>query len=127
MHIRAANTIVYCTDFKKCVAFYSGLPGFTVAMKTEWLVEYRVADSAFVSVADASRTTIPSAGGKGLTLTFKVDDADAIHRLLSESGARITQPTDHAWGDHQSGARTFYVFDPEGRRLEFWSPLDSSS
>lgn len=122
MHIRAANTIVYCTDFQKCVAFYSELPGFTVAMQAEWLVEFRVADSAFVSVADASRTTIPSAGGNGLTLTFKVDDADAIHRLLSESGARITQPTVHPWG-----ARTFYVFDPEGRRIEFWSPLESSS
>jgi len=116
MNIEAGNTILYSRRFADCVAFYGELLGLEVSHRIDWFVEFRVTDSTFVSVADAARTTIDSAGGAGITLTFKVADADAVHRRLTDLGAVATAPSDHPWG-----ARSFYVFDPEDRRIEFWS------
>jgi uncharacterized glyoxalase superfamily protein PhnB len=58
-----------------------------------------------------------SCEGKGLTLTMEVEDIESAHVSLEEAGLHPQAIRDHAWG-----ARVFYLHDPEGNRLEFWSP-----
>ena len=68
-----------------------------------------------LSVANESRTSIESSGGKGLTVSLQVADIDQTRVELIEAGVTAT-PIKEVWG-----AKAIYVFDPEGNRIEFWS------
>ena len=68
-----------------------------------------------MSVADESRTSIKSSSGKGITIGIQVADAISTHAKLKEKALNPTEVKE-VWG-----AKTFYVFDPEGNRIEFWS------
>jgi len=80
-------------------------------------VEFRLTDNARLSIADETRASIASVAGQGLTLALRVDDIDAAWRWLRQRGVEPGPIRSHAWG-----ARVFYLRDPEGHRLEFWSP-----
>ncbi len=112
--IRHTNTILYCQDFSGCVAFYRDTLGLPIVERTEWRIEFGVCGGASISVADISRTR--QTASRGITVTFLVDDADLRHRRLAAAGAPITAPT-----LHPDGTRGFFVTDPDGNRLEFWS------
>ncbi len=73
--------------------------------------------TARLSVADERRATIKSSAGAGLTLTFQVPEIQAAWQWLDAQGAKPGPLRRHAWG-----AQVFYLYDPEGHRLEFWSP-----
>ncbi|GAB62485.1 hypothetical protein KSU1_C0889 [Candidatus Jettenia caeni] len=51
-----------------------------------------------------------------MTLAFQVDKADEAWQGLFAKGIRIGKISDHPWG-----GRSFFLFDPEGNRLEIWS------
>jgi catechol 2,3-dioxygenase-like lactoylglutathione lyase family enzyme len=110
------NTILYCERWRECVEFYRDRLGLPVTFANDWFVEFRVAGDACLSIADATRATVSTSAGAGMTLTFRVDDADRAREALLAAGIEAPAPRDHPWG-----ARTFFVRDPEGTRLEFWS------
>jgi predicted enzyme related to lactoylglutathione lyase len=58
-----------------------------------------------------------SGNGKGITLSFQIDDLHAAHRTLTKEGLTPTTIRSQVMG-----ADVFYLFDPEGNRIEFWSP-----
>jgi catechol 2,3-dioxygenase-like lactoylglutathione lyase family enzyme len=114
--IKSANTILYCHRWAATVAFYRDRLGFEISYRCDWLIEFRLTQSAYLSVADQSRATISSAGGKGITLSFQIDDLTEVHGELTKAGL---SPTDIR--SQVLGADVFYLFDPEGNRIEFWS------
>lgn len=116
---QTANTILYCRAWSETVAFYRDQLGLPITFESEWFVEFALTDSARLSIADERRATIKSSHGVGITLTFQIADADALWREIQDAGLAPTPCRTHAWG-----ARTFYVRDPEGNRLEFWSALE---
>jgi predicted enzyme related to lactoylglutathione lyase len=59
-----------------------------------------------------------SADGKGITLSFQIDDLKAVHRVFTSGGLT---PTDIR--SQVMGGDVFYLFDPEGTRIEFWCPV----
>lgn len=95
--------------------FYEETLMLPVLMRKEWFVEFRLSGSAALSVADERRASISSAGGAGLTISLRVSDAEALRDELTEKGVE-PGPIRSIWG-----ARAFYLSDPEGNRLEFWS------
>jgi catechol 2,3-dioxygenase-like lactoylglutathione lyase family enzyme len=113
--IKRSNTILYCKRWKETVAFYQEKLKFEITHKNDWFVEFRITAAARLSVADQDRTTIPSAKGKGVTLSFEIDDLADIHRKLSAKGLSPTGIRSQVMG-----ADLFYLFDPEGNRIEFW-------
>lgn len=113
---RAANTILYCQRWQETVEFYRDHLGLPITFASDWFIEFALTDTARLSVADERRATIKSSHGAGITLTFEVDDADALWGEFNQAGLAPTQCRTHAWG-----ARTFYLRDPEGNRLEIWS------
>ena len=50
-----ANTILYCRRWEATVAFYRDPLRLPVTHHTDWFVEFRLTDGAYLSVADASR------------------------------------------------------------------------
>lgn len=114
--IERANTIVYCSRWQECVGFYRQGLGLTVVFENDWFVEFALNSAASLSVADARRATVESAQGKGITVTLKVQDIQAARRTLAARGLDPGGVEKHPWG-----ADVFYLWDPDGNRVEFWA------
>ncbi|HSS65083.1 MAG TPA: VOC family protein [Gammaproteobacteria bacterium] len=114
--IDCSNTIVYCSRWRECVAFYRHGIGLEVVFENDWFVEFALNSTSRLSVADARRASIESADGRGITLTFKVRNITVAHRVLRERGLSPGKVEKHAWC-----AEVFYLRDPDGNRIEFWS------
>jgi len=115
VRVDRVNTVLYCDAWADTVAFYRDRLELDVEHDSDWFVEFRLNDRAFLSVADASRATIDAVGGQGITITMQTDDVAATRSLLE--AVRIeTTPITRRWG-----ADVFYCHDPEGHRIEFWS------
>lgn len=115
MIINIVNTILYCNKWKETIAFYRDTLGFPVSFTKEWFVEFEVNETSRLSVAEASRTSIDSSEGKGITISMKVDDIYATYGTLKAKGIQQIIIKEH-WG-----SKVIYLYDPEGNRLEFWS------
>lgn len=109
------NTILYCNRWEATVRFYRDSIRLPVLLEKKWFVEFQLTGSARLSVADAAHASIPSAGGAGITLSWQVENIDAIHRQMLARGIHVT-PVTSIWG-----SRACFVFDPEGNRIELWS------
>ena len=110
-----ANTILYCHHWQKTVEFYQDILGLTGRRLSDWMVEFALTDTSFISIADAARATVGASGVDGITLSWQVQDLDALHGRLA--GLNVTAgPIQHRWG-----TRFFYFNDPEGHRLEAWA------
>ena len=110
-----ANTILYCRRWEETVRFYRDVLEMPILFEKGWFVEFMVAKDSYISIADATRTTIAGSGGHGITLSWQVDQLDVLHRRLSDKGV-VVSPIKTKWG-----ATVFYFFDPEGHRIEIWS------
>lgn len=116
MQIKATNTILYCKKWKETVEFYKTKLKLNILTNKGWFVEFRLTDSSYLSIADEAKASIDSNLGKGITLSLKVKNIEKIYLELKTRGANPSSIKDHPWG-----AKVFYVFDPEGNRIEFWS------
>lgn len=113
--IHRTNTILYCLRCLPTVRFYRDLLGLPVHHETDWMTEFRLLDKSFLSIADSKRATIGHAKGKGITLSFQIHDLNEVKSQLTAAGIE-TSDILAFWG-----AQAFYVYDPEGHRIEFWA------
>ena len=95
--------------------FYKTGIALPITTSTEWFVEFKLTQTSRISVADESRTSIKSGGGRGITIGLQVRDIETTRNQLEKAGLEPTAVKE-IWG-----AKAFYVFDPEGNRIEFWS------
>ncbi|ACN13338.1 putative glyoxalase/dioxygenase/bleomycin resistance protein [Desulforapulum autotrophicum HRM2] len=114
MSIKSVNTILYCTRWAETVEFYDKSLNFQRLTTREWFVEFFLTESARLSIADESRCSIKGARGMGITISLAVDNLGAAHRKFQIKKLSPT-PIKDLWG-----ARVFYLYDPEGNRIEFW-------
>jgi catechol 2,3-dioxygenase-like lactoylglutathione lyase family enzyme len=115
--VKIANTILYCRKWHECITFYRDRLQLPVTFASDWFVEFELTPTARLSVADEKRSKIKSGQGAGITLTPQTANADDTWNELHQRGLELEAVRDHVWG-----ARVFYFYDPEGHRLEIWSP-----
>jgi catechol 2,3-dioxygenase-like lactoylglutathione lyase family enzyme len=115
MRIKTANTIFYCRKWEETVLFYRDHLKLSVNFATDWFVEFRVTETARLSIADETRASIKSCHGKGVTLSLEVENIDRAWEHAEISKLKPTSIKKHSWD-----ARIFHLFDPEGHRIEFW-------
>lgn len=115
MRIKTSNTILYCRKWKKTVAFYRDVLKLDVHFVNDWFVEFSMNSCARLSIANEESATIKSCSGQGITVCFQVDDIESMHTCLTDARVNPT-PIKVIWG-----SSAFYVYDPEGNRIEFWS------
>lgn len=113
--IAGSNTILYSDRWRELADFYRTGVGLRVSMERDWFIEFELHAGAHVSVADADRATIASGDGRGVTLSWNVDDAGAVRHRLMRNGIDVS-PIKLRWGSPGC-----VVFDPAGNRIEFWS------
>lgn len=115
MQVKSANIILYCKKWSETVDFYKTGMALPITTSTEWFVEFKLTRTSRLSVADESRTSIKSGSGKGITIGIQVRDIETTRTQLESAGLEPTAIKE-IWG-----AKAFYVFDPEGNRVEVWS------
>lgn len=113
--IITGNFIIYCNHWEATVSFYRDLLKLKINYENDWFVEFILTDSARLSVASASRASIDSSAGQGITIALQVLDLAQRHQMFINQVIEITPIKEHAWG-----AQVFYIKDPEGNRIEFW-------
>lgn len=115
MQIEKANTILYCTHWEETVYFYRAVLALDILFSNDWFVEFKINSSARLSIADEKRASIKSSNGKGITISLEIEYLQKIFQDLEDNGYEPS-PIKKIWGKDQ-----FFVFDPEGNRIEFWS------
>ena len=116
LKIKNSNTILYCNNWQETVTFYKTKLCLAASVEKDWFVEFQLTESSFLSIANSQNTSVKSSKGKGLTITFEVDDIVQSYQKLLGAGLNPSSVKDHSWG-----AKVVYIFDPEGIRLEVWS------
>lgn len=114
--IKSSNTILYCNKWKETVSFYHSVLRLPVITSLDWFVEFKISDTSRLSIADESKSTIKSNKGRGITITFEVDDINITHLNLMQLGFKDLVITNHPWD-----AQVINIHDPEGNRVEFWT------
>ncbi len=61
------------------------------------------------------KSSVKSCQGKGITICLQIEDIDVTHASMEASGLKPTTIKE-IWK-----SRLFYIYDPEGNRIEFWS------
>jgi len=117
--ILSFHTVLYCRKWTECVAFYRDILGFPVVFENELFVELETAQGARIGLLDAARSTRRGEGPAGFLLSFRVEDIQRTHEILSARLPDVPGPARHPWG-----ALLFEFQDPDGRRIEFWSPAE---
>jgi catechol-2,3-dioxygenase len=115
VEIKTSNIILYCHKWHDTVAFYRDTLRFPVNFSNEWFVEFQLTENARISVANRSKSSIKSCQGKGITISLEVEDLEALHALMEKVRLKPTMVKE-IWESKQ-----FYIYDPEGNRIEFWS------
>lgn len=109
------NTIPYADWWAELVGFHRTGVGLGTSMQRDWFVEFELHPGVRVSVADARRASITSGDGAGLTLSWRVEDAAVRRERLVATGIDASA-IHRRWG-----SQGFFVSDPAGNRIEFWS------
>lgn len=115
--ITRTNTILYCKKWRETVAFYRDTLELPVETENGWFIEFRLGETAFLSVANEKRASIKTAHGLGITLAWQVENVAGWRSRLLENGVACTSLQER-WG-----ALVTYLHDPEGHRIELWQPL----
>jgi catechol 2,3-dioxygenase-like lactoylglutathione lyase family enzyme len=119
---RISHIVIFCYDFRKMLAFYTGVLGFHLSD----IGKARGNDICFLTLdpgadhhqlALASGRSGPQEGGALNHVAFRVDSLAELrrrHKSLQEAGVAAIDPVTHgSW-------LSVYYRDPEGNRLEFF-------
>lgn len=120
---RLAHVGLYVDDLEKCVDWYKKMLGVVETDRGE----FRGATLVFTSMsADEHHQVVlispkpPGVTGSSINqLSFRVKslaDVQAYYRHAKALGANIQRCTNHG------NAWSVYIFDPEGNRVEFYTP-----
>lgn len=123
------ETALYVDDMPRAVAFFSGVLGLAVLLRTDRLTAFDAGASSVLLVfargesqADVSgeRGTVPGHDGAGplhMALRIDTDAYDAWKARLETHG--VTLRGEMSW---PAGGRSLYFEDPDGHVLEFATP-----
>jgi len=117
LSVESFHTVLFCRKWDACVSFYRDVLGFKVVDTKPGFVEFEVAPRSRIGLLKPSGDSATEYSDTSFILSFRVSNAEKIHKILSERSKEVTSVKQHSWG-----ARLFELRDPDGRRLEFWTP-----
>jgi uncharacterized glyoxalase superfamily protein PhnB len=110
------NEVDACREFYQL--YFSAKPIFDCG----WYINLRIGTDGPSLQFMQPQPGMPTFGGTGVMLNFKVDNVDAEHVRLTDAGLKTLMPLeDHPWGD-----RGFSVVDPIGNSIYVYSDREPS-
>ena len=117
LSVESFHTVLFSRDWDACVAFYRDILEFEIVDTKPGFVEFQVVPGSRIGLLKYAKRDRGVRGDASCILSFRVQDADRTREILSARCNEATKVRHHPWG-----ARLFELRDPEGRRLEFWTP-----
>jgi catechol 2,3-dioxygenase-like lactoylglutathione lyase family enzyme len=115
--VKSLHTVLICEKWEDCVSFYKDVLGFPVLYERERFVEFQVTGDARIGILKPLHPNVPKPTHDRLILSICVEDIEAAHGQLNTRFPGLPAVRKHPWGP-----RVFEFRDPEGRRIELWSP-----
>ena len=111
MKIRRVDSTISTNKLQESKEFYMQNFDFRLVYESDWYVELIARDLASgISFTLPQREEGEFFNGKGLIISFEVDDVDAEYDRLKAAGVQIYQEMqDKPWGE-----RSFVIDDPNG-------------
>ncbi|MDL5205889.1 VOC family protein [Streptomyces sp. ALI-76-A] len=113
MAVRRVMPILRTDAAEENLEFY-GLLGFEEVMNLGWIVTLA---SPSTPAAQLSFMADDKTAPVTPDVSVEVDDVDAVHAAMRDSGAEIVHPL----RDEEWGVRRFFVRDPDGRVINVLS------
>lgn len=121
MNITRVDATFSTNKLRETRDFYIQYFGFQLVYESDWYVELIAPGTARAGIS----FTLPQRevgeffNGKGVILSFEVEDVDAEHDRLKASGVEIYQNLqDKPWGE-----RSFVINDPNGVHLYIYKSI----
>lgn len=121
MKIKRVDSTISTHKLQESKDFYMRHFGFQLVYESDWYVELIAAGmpSIGVSFTLPQREVGEFFNGKGVILSFEVDDVDAEYRRLKTAGLEVYQDLqDKPWGE-----RSFVINDPNGVHLYIYKSI----
>jgi len=115
--VESFHTILRCRKWDACVSFYRDTLGFEVVYTRPGFVELQIAAGSRIGLIKQNRKNEPKNPDASVILSFRVENVEKAYEILAMRCKGALEVRQHPWG-----ARLFELRDPEGRRLEFWTP-----
>ena len=119
MKIKRVDTTISTYKLQESKEFYMKYFNFRLVYESDWYIELVTASEpvAGVSFTLAQREEGEIFNGKGIILSFEVEDVDAELARLQAAGLLIHQEVqDKPWGE-----RSFVVNDPNGVHIYIYT------
>lgn len=117
LSVESFHTVLFCSNWDACVAFYRDVLEFPVVDEKPGFIEFQVTRSSRIGLIQSRRDADSNKKESSFILSFRVGNVEEFHKILSMRCKEVTSVKEHSWS-----ARLFELMDPEGRRLEFWTP-----
>lgn len=123
MNIKRFDTTIMTTKLKESKEFYMQYFNLKLVYESDWYLELVMRDySAGISFTLSQRDVGEFFNGRGLLLSFEVEDVDKEYQRLVEAGVQIFQGLqDKPWGE-----RSFVIDDPNGVHLYIYKSIPST-
>ncbi|AJQ25771.1 VOC family protein [Pelosinus fermentans] len=121
MQIKRVDSTINTNKLQESKEFYMKHFDFQLVYESDWYIELIARDlpTNGISFTLPQREEGEFFNGKGLIISFQVDDVDAEYKRLKEEGVIIYQEMqDKHWGE-----RSFVVNDPNGIHLYIYTPI----
>jgi uncharacterized glyoxalase superfamily protein PhnB len=120
MRLKRLDATISTEKMQESKDFYMDHFGYKLIYESEWYVELLSPDiDAGISFTLAQREEGEIFNGRGLILSFEVDDVDAEYQRLKQEGLLIFQEMqDKPWGE-----RSFVVNDPNGVHIYIYKTI----
>jgi len=115
--VKSLHTVLLCEKWEDCVSFYKEVLGFPVLYERERFVEFQVTADARIGILKPLHPYAPRPSHEHVILSISVEDIEEAHSELKARFPGLPPISKHPWGP-----RVFEFRDPEGWRIEFWSP-----
>ena len=122
MKTKELSTCFVTSEVDVCRQFYQRLFSAKAIFDCGWYVNLRIGGNGPSIQFMQPQEGMPTFGGAGVMLNFKVEDVDSEHTRLLEAGLQAVMPLeDHPWGD-----RGFSITDPIGNSVYIYSDREPS-
>ena len=113
---KANNAFFYYTDLERAGQFYQEVLGFALAADYGMAKIFRIAQSSFLTLVEASKGMHAADEPKTVTLALVTDEVEGWYEYLDRQRVTMHRPLSVKPGQPHDG---FVALDPEGYFLEF--------
>lgn len=118
MKIKRMDTTISTYKLQESKDFYMKHFGFRLVYESDWYIELVTENEPIsgISFTIGQREAGEVFNGKGIIISFEVEDVDAEFARLKAEGLQIQDIQDKPWGE-----RSFVVNDPNGAHIYIYN------